>query len=175
MNNDYSQLYTELKQKLNKENLLNKTPVYGVINLVITLGLFFGGLVFIDMFPIWLITIYYYILIVELGFISHDLIHNQYFKSIKINTFWSHVTGNLCIGLSQSWWRKKHNVEHHTFTNSDIYDTDIRDYDEIFTNNKGKYPFYNKHRRVLFWLSTSILYFNLIFLSYSHIYKNKRY
>ncbi len=112
---------------------------------------------------------------VELGYISHDLIHNQYFKSKKTNRFFSYVFANLLIGLSRSWWMKKHNNEHHTFTNSDIHDTDIRDYDEIFTKNPGKSQFFQKHKRILFWCATSLLYFNLVALSYRHVLQNGKY
>lgn len=125
--------------------------------------------------PYFLVVLYFYILTVELGFISHDLIHNQYFKNRDLNLFFSYISANLLIGLSRSWWMKKHNTEHHTFTNSDIQDSDIRDYDEIFTKNPGKSKFFHTHKRVLFWIVTSVLYFNLIFLSYKHILENRKY
>jgi fatty acid desaturase len=70
---------------------------------------------------------------------------------------------------------QKHNIGHHTYTNSDVHDTDIRDYDEIFTNNGGKSPFFHKHKVILFWCVTSVLYFNLIILSYRYIIKERKY
>lgn len=79
------------------------------------------------------------------------------------------------IGLSRSWWMKKHNNEHHIYTNSDIHDTDIRDYDEIFTKNPGKSTFFYKHRTLLFWCASSIVYFNLIILSYRYILIYRKY
>lgn len=112
---------------------------------------------------------------VELGFVSHDLIHGQYFQRPSYNRFFSYIIANLFTGLSRSWWMDKHNIGHHTFTNSDIHDTDIRDYDEIFTGNGGKSPFFHKHKKILFWFATSILYFNLIFRSYEYIIREKKY
>ena len=104
--------------------------------------------------------------------VSHDLIHNQYFKSKRTNELVSYVTADLLIGLSRSWWREKHNVAHHSYTNSDIHDTDIRDYDEIFTKNAGKFKFFDRNKCVLFWFVTPLLYFSLL-LSYRHVIANR--
>ncbi len=173
--NLYNQHFANLRKIVINEWLLKPTPIYGSINIIFFVSLYVIGLFFVWEVNILLIIVYYYLLTVELWFISHDLIHNQYFKNPKINRFFSLITWNLLIGLSESWWRKKHNVEHHTFTNSDIHDTDIRDYDEIFTKNEGKSKFFDKHKVYLFWIVTSVLYFNLIYLSYKHIFKNKLY
>ena len=171
----YDSHFSELRKIVANSGLLKPTPIYWIKNLIIFIWLYFLWLLFIDKVNIFLVIIYYYILTVELWFISHDLIHNQYFKNNKINSFFSLITWNMLIWLSASWWRKKHNVEHHTFTNSDIHDTDIRDYDEIFTKNEWKSKFFDKHKVYLFWIVTSVLYFNLIYLSYKHIVKNKLY
>lgn len=169
----YDQHFVELRKLVVASWLLKSTPVYWIINIWIFVLLYFLWLFLIWNIHIIFIIIYYFVLTVELWFTSHDLIHNQYFKNRKTNRFFALITGNLLTWLSESWWRKKHNVEHHTFTNSDIHDTDIRDYDEIFTKNEWKSKFFDKHKVILFWLVTSVLYFNLIFLSYKHIIKNK--
>ncbi len=171
----YTEYFSELRVKIHTKNLITPSPRYGMVNIVVFISLYILWLIFLPEMGIFLAIIVFSLLTIELGFISHDLIHNQYFRSPRLNQFFSSITANLLIWLSHSWWMKKHNVEHHTFTNSDIHDTDIRDYDEIFTKNPWKSPFFHKHKHILFWISTSALYFNLIFLSYKHILKNKRY
>ncbi len=171
----YSQYFNELRERIYEKNLHLSSTMYGIIRIFITISLYVVWLFFIWDLPIFIIVFYFYILSVELGFISHDLIHNQYFKNRKINLFFSYITANLLIWLSRSWWEKKHNIEHHNYTNSDIHDTDIRDYDEIFTKNKWKSIFFHKYKTILFWFATSLLYFRLIFLSYDYIITSKKY
>lgn len=172
---DFKLLLEELKSRLLKTKLLQPTPFYGSFTIIITFSLYLLWIFFIWKMHVIFSIIWFYIIIVELGYISHDLIHNQYFKNTKINKFFSFISGNLLIWLSRSWWFKKHNLEHHTFTNSDIHDSDIRDYDEIFTKNPGKSQFFDKHKTILFWFSTLLVYFNLIFLSYKFLIENKKY
>lgn len=171
---DYDLHFSNIRKILNDNNLLEKTPIYGFFLIFLSFLAFFLWLLLIWKINIIFTILYFYILIVELGYISHDLIHNQYFKNIKYNSFFSYINWNLLIWLSNWWWRKKHNVEHHSFTNSDIHDTDIRDYDEIFTKNKWKSDFFYKYRKYLFWIVTSVLYLNLILQSFIFVIKNKK-
>lgn len=171
----YNKYFEELRVKISSLKLLEPTPIYWTFNIIFAVLFYIFWLFLIWKIPLFFSILYFYVLFFELWFISHDLIHNQYFKNKKINHFFSFITWNLLIWLSESWWRKKHNVEHHTFTNSDIHDTDIRDYDEIFTKNEWKSKFFDKNKTILFWFVTSVLYFNLIYLSYKHIFQNKKY
>lgn len=171
----YITYFDLLRERVSEKNLLNASPIYGSIHIALSIIAYIFGLSLIGQIsPIWII-LYFYILSVELWFISHDLIHNQYFKNKKLNYFFSFVSANLLIGLSRSWWMKKHNIDHHTFTNSDIHDSDIRDYDEIFTKNPGKSKFFHAHKVVLFWFVTGVLYFNLVFLSYKFLLQNRKF
>lgn len=172
--NEFEKYLHEIKNILIEKKLLQPTPIYGIINMISAFIIYILGLFFIGKIHVFFLIILFYILIVELGYISHDLIHNQYFKNHKINKFFSYISGNLLIWLSRSWWFQKHNLDHHTFTNSDIHDTDIRDYDEIFTKNKWKSDFFEKHKKILFWVSTSLVYFNLIYLSYKFLIQKKK-
>jgi fatty acid desaturase len=173
--NTYTKYFEELHEKIKEENLHLPTETYGITRIICGILLYILWLILIGKIPLIGVVLYFYLLSVELGFISHDLIHWQYFKKKKLNDFFSYITANLLIWLSRSWWQKKHNVEHHMFTNSDIHDTDIRDYDEIFTKNPWKSAFFHTHKTILFWLATSVLYFNLVFLSYKYIFQNRKY
>ena len=170
----YSAHFEERRTRVQARNLHLPTPVYGAINVGACVAAYAAGLALMPCFPAWAVAVYFAVLFVELGSVSHDLIHNQYFKSKRTNELVSYVTADLLIGLSRSWWRKKHNVAHHSYTNSDIHDTDIRDYDEIFTKNEGKFRFFDRNKRVLFWFVTPLLYFSLILLSYRHVITNRK-
>lgn len=167
--------FKNLRTLLQENWCFHKNTFYAVFMIFISIILYIWGLLFMWNIPFYINIIFFYIMIVELWYISHELIHNHYFKNHKINTFFSYISWNLLIWLSNGWWRKKHNVEHHSFTNSDIHDSDIRDYDEIFTNNEWKSKFFNKHKKVLFWFSTTLLYFNLIYLSLVYAINSKNY
>ncbi len=171
----YTQYFEELREIIIEKELHLPSQSYWAIRILSGILLYILWLFMVWVFPLFITILYFYLVSVELGFISHDLIHNQYFKNRKLNEFFSYITANLFIGLSRSWWQKKHNIEHHTLTNSDIHDTDIRDYDEIFTKNKWKSKFFHRYKAILFWFATSILYFNLVFLSYKFIIENRKY
>lgn len=171
----YTEYFDELKDRIVAKKLHLPSPIYGSINIIVVIFFYVWGLFLLGKIPLLATILFFYVIIVELGYISHDLIHNQYFKNRKINLFLSYITANFFIGLSRWWWAKKHNNDHHNFTNSDIHDSDIRDYDEIFTKNPGKSQLFHKYKRVLFWCATAVLYFNLIFLSYRYIFQNRKY
>lgn len=171
----YSALFEELRSRVSMEKLDAPSPIYGSVIIFTTFWLYVIGLLSIGKVPLVVTVVYLYVVMVELGFVSHDLIHNQYFKNKRINRFFSYVSANLFIGFSRSWWFKEHNTEHHTYPNSDIHDTDIRSYDEIFTKNPWKFKFFHEYKRILFWFSTSLLYFRFILLSYQHIVQNRKY
>lgn len=59
-----------------------------------------------------------------IGFsIMHDANHGAYARSPRVNQAWSLALD--FIGASSFLWRRKHNVQHHTFANVDGLDTDI--------------------------------------------------
>ena len=59
-----------------------------------------------------------------IGFsIMHDANHGAYSRSPRVNHAWGLALD--FIGASSYLWRRKHNVQHHTFANVDGLDTDI--------------------------------------------------
>lgn len=54
--------------------------------------------------------------------IMHDAAHGSYSENTRINTFFAYSLDAL--GASSYFWDKKHNITHHTFTNTD-HDDDI--------------------------------------------------
>eukprot|EP01064_Diplonema_japonicum_P035510 TRINITY_DN7724_c0_g1_i1.p1 TRINITY_DN7724_c0_g1~~TRINITY_DN7724_c0_g1_i1.p1 ORF type:complete len:676 (+),score=91.35 TRINITY_DN7724_c0_g1_i1:48-2030(+) len=51
------------------------------------------------------------------GFLAHDLMHNSIFNDRKRDQKHGWFWGNVCMGLSGTWWRDEH-FEHHFFTNT---------------------------------------------------------
>jgi fatty acid desaturase len=91
----YTDYFRELRERIIAKKLHTPSPVFGSIALLVSISLFLGGIVFMSNFHPVIVGIYFYILLVELGYISHDLIHGQYFKKAAHNKFFSYITANL--------------------------------------------------------------------------------
>lgn len=171
----YTQYINELRTLITERWLLIPSPIFGSIRIIMCYVLYVAWLFLMPYMGMIFTVLYFYILFIELAYISHDLMHNQYFKNRRINLILTYISGNLLIGLSQSWWIKKHNIGHHNFTNSDRDDTDIRDYDEIFTRNPGRFPLFHKYKKILFWGANFLVYLTLIAQSCRYIFMSKKY
>jgi linoleoyl-CoA desaturase len=63
-------------------------------------------------------------LMASIGFsIMHDANHGAYSSNDKVNDFWG-TTLNM-LGANAYFWKQKHNIIHHTYTNIDGLDDDI--------------------------------------------------
>jgi len=109
-------------------------------------------------------------------FVSHDILHLQYFKSKSLSFKLSYPFSALIISNSSSWWDFKHNVNHHTWCNVVEKDEDIWALDGAFTpNNKGNSPFIKKYKHIIFWGAMFFMYPAFIAQSYSFVLKRKLY
>lgn len=169
----YTELFQQLRNSLIEKGLIGHDRVYGSFMLTIAALFYFLGLSLVWEFGPYLTILYFSLLFVEIGYISHDIIHNQYFANVKLNHVLASIFANMGIGLSYSWWIEKHNVGHHNFTNSNIHDWDIRDYDEIFTGRAGKHPIFHRNKHILFWVAPVLVYFNLLLESYKFLLRKK--
>jgi fatty acid desaturase len=61
----------------------------------------------------------------QIGLLSHDVGHRQAFRGRRGNRVARLIFGNLLIGVSHSWWSKKHN-QHHATPNHVDRDPDIQ-------------------------------------------------
>jgi fatty acid desaturase len=48
----------------------------------------------------------------QLGFLAHDAVHNQIFRTSRANYSFGLLLFNLCLGGSRGWWAEKHNAHH---------------------------------------------------------------
>lgn len=58
---------------------------------------------------------------VVVGWVSHSMAHNRHPMLMK----YGRIMPGLIGGFSLDWWSPKHNM-HHMFTNSELYDEDIK-------------------------------------------------
>jgi len=79
--------------------------------------------------------IFFTLFLQQSGFMMHDAMHNQYFKTSKYNEWFGLFAGTFCFGISSKWWRDEHN-EHHCFTNTvekGVNRSDPQNHEEIWT------------------------------------------
>ena len=121
--------YAELKGLIRQKGLMEKQPVYSTYKILVTLGLFVLGVIFMVFAAgnIWLMllaAVYMAFVFVQIGFIAHDVGHRQVFRKPWQNDVVGYVCGNLMLGMSYSWWVDKHNA-HHSNPNQFDMDPDI--------------------------------------------------
>lgn len=64
------------------------------------------------------------VLFTQVAFVSHDAAHQQVFNNGRKNEWLSYFAGDLVVGMSYSWWVKKHG-KHHAHPNVIGKDGDI--------------------------------------------------
>lgn len=106
----YTDQFGELKTLLIEKKLIGSDAKYGTMMLIGAGFFYLLGIFLMPVFGPVLSVFYFSLLFVEMGYISHDLIHNQYFSSVKWNQFFARIYANAGIGLSSSWWFEKHNI-----------------------------------------------------------------
>jgi len=60
----------------------------------------------------------------QCGWLAHDFLHHQVFKTRKWNNYMGYLVGNVFQGFSCCWWKSKHNL-HHATPNVAGFDPDI--------------------------------------------------
>jgi fatty acid desaturase len=71
------------------------------------------------------VAAYSAVVFTQLGFIGHDLGHQQVFRTRRWNDRVGLVLSNLVVGLSYGWWVDKH-TQHHTHPNEVGRDPDVQ-------------------------------------------------
>jgi len=178
----YPDIFGELKEEVREAGLLERVPVRGSIEMAAVL--FAMGIVYIVAFN-WSAFSSYTIAPYALGFfmtiiftravfVSHDILHRQYFKKKSLSFKLSYPFSAFILSNSSSWWDFKHNINHHTWCNVPEKDEDILAMDGAFTpNNKGNKEWLRKSKYLVFWGSMFFMYFAFIAQSYSFVYKRK--
>lgn len=168
--------FDALKKEVRDAGLLKRVPVRGSIEMlaiVISFGLVYATL------SLWnpiLLGLFMTLLFTRAVFVSHDILHLQYFQNKKFSFRVSYPFSAIILSNSSSWWDFKHNINHHHFCNTISKDEDIMALDGAFTpNNRGNSPFIKKYKRLIFWGAMFFMYPAFIVQSYNFVLKRKLY
>lgn len=172
-NHNYQELFHTLKQQVKDAGLLDRVPIRGSIEMIaillcIVIALFTA--------PLWhpiLLALFLTIVFTRAVFVSHDLLHTQYFKDKNLSKKLSYPFSALILSNSSSWWDWKHNVNHHTYCNIVEKDQDIRALDRAFTPQRGNKPFIKKYKYILFWGALFFMFPAFIAQSYKFVITRK--
>jgi len=179
----YPDNFNELKAEVRASGLLDRVPVRGTIEMV---AIFMSLAVVFSIVFNWTdivssphltafgLGLFMVVIFTRAVFVSHDILHLQYFKSKSLSFKLSYPFSALILSTSSSWWDFKHNVNHHTWCNVLEKDEDIWALDGAFTpNNKGNSPFIKKYKHIIFWGAMFFMYSAFIIQSYNFVIKRK--
>lgn len=169
-------VFDELRAEVRKAGLLERIPVRGsaeMVAVIVSMILLYATA------PMWnpvLLGLFMTIVFSRAVFVSHDILHTQYFKNKSLSIKLSYPFSAIILSNSSSWWDFKHNVNHHTWCNVIEKDEDIMALDGAFTpHNKGNKPLLKKYKHLIFWGAMFFMYPAFIAQSYSFALKRKNY
>ncbi|MDF1877200.1 acyl-CoA desaturase [Sulfurimonas sp. SAG-AH-194-L11] len=185
MSSIYPDNFNELKAEVRASGLLERVPVRGSIEMFaifVSLGVVFAivynwdTLVTSPHLAAFGLGLFMVVIFTRAVFVSHDILHLQYFKNKSLSFKLSYPFSALILSTSSAWWDFKHNVNHHTWCNVLEKDEDIWALDGAFTpNNKGNSPFIKKYKHIIFWGAMFFMYPAFIAQSYIFVLKRKLY
>jgi fatty acid desaturase len=175
-NAKYPDIFDQLTEQVKEAGLLDRVPQRGVIEMV---GILVSLVVLYATMSLWnpiLMGLFLTLIFTRSVFVSHDVLHQQYFKDRKLSLNLSYPFSSLIICNSPSWWIWKHNVNHHNHCNVVEKDEDILALDGAFTpNNKGDKPFIRKYKHLIFWGALLFMYPAFIIKSFRYVIQWKKY
>jgi len=172
-NTIYKEKFDELKAQVRAAGLLKRVPVRGSIEMIAILVSIIIALITAPYWNPILLGIFLTVIFTRSVFVSHDILHTQYFKNKALSKKLSYPFSSLILSNSSSWWDYKHNVNHHTYCNIIEKDEDIRALDSAFTHKKGNNPFIKKHKFFIFWSAMFFMFPAFIVQSYEFVIKRK--
>jgi fatty acid desaturase len=172
----YPDIFSDLKNEVREAGLLERVPVRGSIEMIATI---LSMILIFTTAPMWnpiLLGLFMTLVFTRAVFISHDILHTQYFKSKSLSFKLSYPFSAIILSNSSSWWDFKHNVNHHTWCNVPAKDEDILAMDGAFTpNHKGNSSFLRSIKFIVFWGALFFMYPAFIVQSYNFAIKRKKY
>ena len=172
-NQPYPDVFDELKAQVREAGLLKRIPIRGSIEMI---AIIVSIIVALATAPLWhpvLLGIFLTIIFTRSVFVSHDILHTQYFKNKSLSKKLSYPFSAFILSNSSSWWDYKHNVNHHTYCNIVEKDEDIRALDNAFTHEKGDNKFIKKHKFLVFWGAMFVMFPAFIAQSYDFVIRRK--
>lgn len=180
----YPDNFRELKDEVRIAGLLDRVPVRGTIEMIaiiLSIALVFAIAINWNSLPtqsLWAavgLGFFMTIIFTRAVFVSHDILHLQYFKNKSLSFKLSYPFSALIISNSSSWWDFKHNANHHTWCNVPQKDEDILAFDGAFTNlQKGDKRWLRASKYLVFWGAMFFMYPAFIVQSYNFVIKRKK-
>ncbi len=172
----YPDIFDELRQEVKDAGLLDRVPVRGSIEMIAIIVSFIVVFSTITLWNPILLGLFMTLLFTRSVFVSHDVLHTQYFKNKSLSTKLSYPFSAIILSNSSSWWDFKHNVNHHTWCNVPAKDEDILAMDGAFApRHKGDSAFLRTWKYLIFWGAMFFMYPAFIIQSYNFALKNKNY
>ena len=172
--------YAELKRLIKQQGLLDTQLGYYAFKSVLNLILLAISVVLMMVVDnIWLHLLnaaYLAFVLVQMGFIGHDVGHQQVFRSARNNEIFSLVM-SFVVGMSRSWWIEKHN-QHHSNPNHLDLDPDIdipilAFSEEQALSKRGFYKQVTRYQAFLFYPMLCLQGIGLRLASLLYIIRNK--
>jgi fatty acid desaturase len=172
----YPDIFNTLKAEVRAAGLLNRTPVRGAVEMTAVILSLIAIFATIELWHPFLLGLFMALIFTRAVFVSHDILHRQYFKGKNLSMRLSYPFSALILSNSSSWWDYKHNVNHHTWCNIVEKDEDIRALNGAFTpKNRGSKPFIKRFKYIIFWGAMFFMYPAFIAKSYSFVIRKKLY
>lgn len=173
---EYKEIFDELKETVTKAGLLKRVPIRGSVEMIAVLVSFVFVYVTITHWNPILLGLFMTLLFTRAVFVSHDILHLQYFKSKKLSLLLSYPFSAITITNSSSWWIFKHNINHHNNCNVPEKDEDILAMDGAFTpNHKGNNSTLRFFKYLVFWGAMFFMYPAFIVQSYNYAIKKRKF
>ena len=169
----YPDIFNVLKEQVREKGLLDRVPVRGSVEMTAVLLSMIAALATAPHWNPVLLGLFITLIMTRAVFVSHDILHTQYFKSKSLSKKLSYPFSAIILSNSSSWWDYKHNVNHHTYCNIVEKDEDIRALDGAFTPNKGDSPFIKKYKYIIFWGAQFFMFPAFIYQSYKFVIERK--
>ena len=171
----YPDIFSDLKEQVRAAGLLNRVPIRGSVEMIATI---ISMIIIYMTAPMWnpiLLGLFMSLVFTRAVFISHDILHTQYFKNKSLSVKLSYPFSAIILSNSSSWWDFKHNINHHTWCNVPEKDEDILAMDGAFTTKqKGNSSFLRSTKYLIFWGAMFFMYPAFIAQSYSFVIKKKK-
>lgn len=108
--------YRELRAKILAAGLFNANPLFYVYKVTSNFLLLAASIACATMTTNFAVNMVGAILLAlfwqQCGWLAHDFLHHQVFKTRAYGDLMGVFVGNVCQGFSVQWWKSKHNAHH---------------------------------------------------------------
>jgi fatty acid desaturase len=164
---DGSKAYADLREKVMKKGILDRSYGYYAVLITFVIGGFLlsGYNLYIQTQPAVLIVwgVLFSFFGVQIGGLLHDAGHRTIFKSSKYNDYVGYIFGAL-IAMAYSGWKTKHNM-HHAHPNQEDEDPDVEIpfsfTDDRYKGRGGLVGFIRKYQAYLYYPFGTLGWFTL--------------